>query len=112
MPAPAGVAGASPVTAPVAAAASVPASAPQRVATGDAPLTLRALQPTWVSARDGNGTLLLSRLLERGESVALGGTMPLRVTVGNAAGTELAFRGQKIDLPARTKDNVARLELQ
>jgi cytoskeleton protein RodZ len=79
---------------------------------GTGPVKLRAVQATWVSARDVNGTVLLSRLLEPGEAVAVDGAMPLRLTIGNAAGTELDFRGQKIDLLSRTKDNVARLELQ
>ncbi|MEI7465677.1 MAG: helix-turn-helix domain-containing protein [Burkholderiales bacterium] len=99
----------------IAAAASVPAaasSAPVRPATGAGPATLRALQPTWVSARDANGNVLLSRLLDTGETVSVGGSLPLSLTIGNAAGTELDFRGQKVDLTSRTRDNVARLELQ
>jgi cytoskeleton protein RodZ len=44
--------------------------------------------------------------------VALDGAMPLRVKVGNAAGTQLSFRGVTVDLAASTRDNVARLELK
>lgn len=85
---------------------------PAKAGVGDGPVKLRALQPTWISARDATGNVLLSRLLDTGESVALGGSLPLRLTIGNAAGTELDFRGQKVDLTARAKDNVVRLELQ
>ena len=41
----------------------------------------------------------------------LDGALPLRVTIGNAAATQLAFRGQPVNLASRTRDNVARLEL-
>jgi len=88
------------------------AVAPATPVAGDGPVTLRAVQASWVSARDVNGTVLLSRLLQAGEAVTVDGAMPLRLTIGNAAGTELDFRGQKVDLVARTRDNVARLELQ
>lgn len=102
-------------TAAAAAAAAIPAvaaSTPVRAATGEGPAKLRALQPSWVSARDANGNVLLSRLLGTGETVSVGGSLPLSLTIGNAAGTELDFRGQKVDLTSRTRDNVARLELQ
>ena len=39
------------------------------------------------------------------------GVAPLRLRVGNVSGTELVFRGQPVDLAARARDNVARLEL-
>jgi cytoskeleton protein RodZ len=51
-------------------------------------------------------------VLEPGESVGLDGVMPLKVKVGNAAGTQLVFRGQPLALAAYTRDNVARLELK
>ena len=35
----------------------------------------------------------------------------LRVRVGNVSGTELLLRGEPVDLLGRSKDNVARLEL-
>ena len=100
----------------VAASTALPAvlagSSAARVVAGAGPVKLRAVQASWVSARDVNGTVLLARLLEPGEAVAVDGAMPLRLIIGNAAGTELDFRGQKIDLLSRTRDNVARLELQ
>jgi cytoskeleton protein RodZ len=37
---------------------------------------------------------------------------PLKVRIGNAAGTQIVFRGQPTDLQAFTRDNVARLELK
>jgi cytoskeleton protein RodZ len=73
---------------------------------------LRALSPSWVEVSDARGQPLVSRLLQAGESIGLDGVPPLRVRIGNAAGTELVFRDQPTDLRAFTRDNVARLELR
>jgi cytoskeleton protein RodZ len=73
---------------------------------------LRSSEASWVEARDSRGQLLLSRTVLPGESVGLDGSLPIRLTIGNAAATQLGFRGQPVDLAARTRDNVARVELQ
>jgi len=75
-------------------------------------LSIRVSETSWVEVQDGRGTVLLSRSVQPGESVGLDGAPPLRLTVGNAAGTQLVFRGQPVDLAASTRDNVARLELK
>jgi cytoskeleton protein RodZ len=43
--------------------------------------------------------------------VDLDGALPLRVTIGNAAATQVSFRGQPVDLSANTLGNVARIQL-
>jgi cytoskeleton protein RodZ len=75
-------------------------------------LTLRTSGESWVEVIDARGQPLLSRRLQRGESVDLEGTPPLRVIVGNAAVTQINFRGRPVNLAASTRDNVARLELK
>jgi cytoskeleton protein RodZ len=75
-------------------------------------LQLRTSAASWVEVTDARGQPLVSRLLKPGEAVGVDGAAPLRVTIGNAAGTELVFRGQPTDLRAFTRDNVARLELR
>jgi cytoskeleton protein RodZ len=42
----------------------------------------------------------------------LDGSLPIRLTIGNAAATQLGFKGQPVDLSERTRDNVARVELR
>jgi cytoskeleton protein RodZ len=74
-------------------------------------LTLRATEPSWVEVRDGQGSVLLSRTLQAGETVGVDGALPLRATIGNAAGVSVTLRGEPLDLGPRTRDNVARLEL-
>ena len=75
-------------------------------------LGLRASETSWIEVRDARGEVLLARNLSAGESVSLDGALPLRVTVGNAAATQVSFRGQAVALAASTRENVARLELQ
>ena len=75
-------------------------------------MTLRASGESWVEVIDARGQPLVSRVLQRGESVGLEGTPPLRLIVGNAAVTQMSFRGKPIDLASATRDNVARLELR
>jgi cytoskeleton protein RodZ len=66
---------------------------------------------SWIEVQDARGETLLSRSLAPGESVAVDGAVPLRVTVGNAASTRLQFRGKPVELAAHTRDNVARMQL-
>jgi cytoskeleton protein RodZ len=74
-------------------------------------LVVRALAgPSWVEVQDARGKVLVSRLVGAGESVSLSGAAPLRVKIGNAAVTQLSFRGEPVPL-ARDK-TVARLELK
>jgi cytoskeleton protein RodZ len=73
---------------------------------------LRATDATWVEVVDAGGQVLVQRVLQPGESLGLNGTLPFRLKIGNAAATQLQFRGQGVDLAAFTRDNVARLELK
>lgn len=72
---------------------------------------LRALQPTWVQAVDGTGQTLMARLLPAGETVEMTVTPPLRLKIGNVSGTELSFRGHRVDLSTATRDNIANVTL-
>jgi len=74
-------------------------------------LAVRTSAESWVEVQDSRGQMLLSRTVQPGETVGLNGAMPLRLTIGNAAVTQLTFRGRAVDLAASTRDNVARLQL-
>ena len=127
------VASASAAPAPVASAPEAPASAPvtagETVFSAPPPVVtalaatpvasaasglvqLRTSEASWIEVRDARGTTLLSRTVLPGESVGLDGNLPIRMTIGNAAATQLGFRGQPVDLTPRTRDNIARVELQ
>jgi len=73
---------------------------------------LRATDATWVEVVDAGGQVLVQRLLQPGESLGLNGKLPFKLKIGNAAATQLQFRGQGVDLSPVTRDNVARLELK
>ncbi len=103
---------ASEAMAPAAAVPSaVPTAAPSAAPTA-APLQLHAKAQSWIEVQDGRSRVLLSRMLEPGETVALDGDSPFHLTIGNAGGTEVTYRGQPVDLANRTRDNVARIELK
>ncbi len=95
---------------------SVPSEAtlpePAASAASAGPLQMKVTEPSWVEVVDSRSQILLSRVLQPGETVVLDGAMPLRVKVGNSAGTQLSFKGVPVDLAASTRDNVARLELK
>jgi cytoskeleton protein RodZ len=91
--------------------ASLSASVPVAGA-ADGLAVLRAREPSWVEVRDGSDAVLLARTLQPGESVGLNGALPLRFKIGNAAVTELVFRGQPVNLASASRDNIARLELK
>lgn len=103
-----------PPAASTAASAAAGAGQPIQAGTpapGTSPLKVRASAESWVEVVDAKGQVLLSRLLRPGDLVDVHGVAPLRLRVGNVSGTELVFRGQPVDLAARSRDNVARVEL-
>jgi cytoskeleton protein RodZ len=102
---------AAPVAAPVPAAASAPVLAAVAAPAGAVPLVVRITAESWVEVVDARGQVLLSRTLRAGEEQSLAGLPPLKVKVGNVAGTEMLLRGSKVDLAGQTQNNVARLEL-
>lgn len=75
-------------------------------------LQVRASAASWVEVLDAHGQPLFSRLLQPGETVGVDGEAPLKVRIGNAAVTQLVFRGQPLELAPFTRENVARLELK
>jgi cytoskeleton protein RodZ len=109
-PAPAAVASVPAAAAPV--VAQSPTAAPASAPASASLLQLRADQASWIEARDARGQVLVSRVVQPGESVGVDGAMPIKLTIGNARATQVSLRGQPVDLGAATRDNVARLEVQ
>jgi cytoskeleton protein RodZ len=95
-----------------AAAAEMPAGASSPAAAAVALLQVHATAASWVEVIDARGQSLLARLVQPGESIGLEGVMPLKLKIGNAAATQLVFRGQPVELAPFTRDNVARFELK
>ncbi|RZS58658.1 helix-turn-helix domain-containing protein [Sphaerotilus mobilis] len=93
-----------------AAAAAASAAEPTRPAYART-VVLRTRADSWIEARDAAGAVLLSRMLPAGEMVGLEGSLPIRLKIGNADGTEVLFKGKPVDLAPLTRENVARVEL-
>lgn len=69
-------------------------------------------EPSWVEASDLQGRQIWARTLTPGEVVALEAAAGLRLIIGNAAATQVRWRGRQVDLSGTTRDNVARVELK
>lgn len=108
-PAPAPAAAAS---APIAAAAPASAAAAAVPLPSDGVVVFRTRGPSWIQVTDATGTTVLRRLMNSGEVVGTGGQLPLSVTVGDAAQTEVQVRGKPFDLGPIARDNVARFEVK
>lgn len=105
-PAPAAAAlPAAPAPAATPAAASEPAAAAGTV-------VFRTSGSSWIQVTDANGNQVLRRLMEAGETAGASGALPLTVTVGNMAATEVQVRGKPYNLGPSTRDNVARFEIR
>jgi cytoskeleton protein RodZ len=89
-----------------------PGSSAPLVATVSGLLQLRTTAQSWVEVLDARGQMLLSRVIQPGETVGLDGPLPLRVKIGNSAGTQLMFRGELVELTPFSRENVAKLELK
>ncbi|HVZ43046.1 MAG TPA: helix-turn-helix domain-containing protein [Ramlibacter sp.] len=98
-----------PASAAPSSSASSSASALQAAASGV--VVFRAHSQSWVEVRDANGTTVLRRLMEAGETAGASGSLPLKVIVGSAPATDVLVRGKPYDTTPVTRDNVARFEV-
>ncbi|ATJ81401.1 RodZ domain-containing protein [Halomonas beimenensis] len=81
--------------------------------TGDARvLELTFNEQSWTEIFDANNERVFVGLQEPGTTARVEGEPPFRLTVGNATGVELVWRGEPVDLAPRTgANNVARFTL-
>ena len=75
-------------------------------------LTLQSRGSSWVEVTDARGVLQMRKTLAPGEQIRLAGILPLSVVLGRADEVEVSVRGQRLDVRAMTKDNVARFEVK
>ena len=85
--------------------------ADEPAAAGAGAVQVSTSAPSWVEVTDASGHALVARVVAAGETLALDGTAPFRVRVGNASATRLSYRGQPVTLAAG-RDNVATVELK
>jgi cytoskeleton protein RodZ len=95
---------------PALGAASAPLKTTVTATPAGGTLRVTATAETWVEVADAQGQVLLSRVLRAGEQQEYSGAAPYKVRIGNVSGTKVEWRGTAVDLGARSKDNIARLE--
>ena len=100
---------ASAAPAPAAVGATAAASA---ATSANGVIVFRTKGASWVQVTDAKGATVLRRLMAAGESAGASGALPLAVTVGDAAQTDVTVRGQPFNLAPVSRDNVARFEVK
>ncbi len=103
-----------PTQTPLPIPAVTPIAPPAAVASAAADKVMRfaATAQTWVEVLDRYGAVAYKGMLQPGDSVDVGGRVPLAVTVGRADGVKVQVRGQAFDLAAVSKANVAHFEVK
>jgi len=87
-------------------------SATQTPAVNERQLSLTFNEQSWTAIYDANDRRILVGLQSAGTQATAEGDPPFRLTIGNATGVELNYRGEAVDLAARTGgNNVARFTL-
>jgi len=69
-------------------------------------------QPSWVEVRDRSGGIIFSQMSLAGSQREIEGQPPFALVVGNAAHVTLQYRGKRVDLSKRSKDDVARITVE
>lgn len=98
----------------VAAPAPVTVSPPApsgAVAAGQARFKFRFEQPSWVEVKDRSGQIVFSQLNPAGSEREVEGVPPFFLVVGNASHVKLTYKGRDVPLEPRSKDDVARVNL-
>lgn len=96
------------VSAPQAAASAADASAQLSADV----VTFSANAETWLTVRDAQGKQLINRTLTSGETVKLGGEVPLSVTVGRKEAVTVTVRGEPFDIKSLSQTSVARFQVK
>lgn len=89
--------------------------APAQASAGDepgAPLTLRFNGVSWVEVTDAAGRVLLSQVVQPGDTHQPNGSLPMSVVIGDASKATVAVRGQPFTLEPVTRGNVARFSVK
>ena len=104
---------AAPANTATATAESIAATPPApNVAAPTATLLLTFKEKSWVEVKDGNGAAIFLQTGAAGTTQTLSGTPPLDVSIGNAAGVTVTYRGQPVDIAPFTRANIARFLLK
>ena len=101
-----------PAATPATGDASAAPAAPPAAAADAATVVVTASQTSWVGVTDRDGKELYGRNVVAGSSQTISGTPPLKLTIGNAAGIQVTYNGNPVDIAPHIRSNVARLSLE
>lgn len=100
-----------PVSPAAARAPAAPESPKSPASDAGSGLKLSFAQPSWVEIRDRSGQIIFSQLNPAGSQREIEGQPPFSLVVGNASNVTVQYKGQVVELSQRSKDDVARLNL-
>ncbi|HWU35920.1 MAG TPA: RodZ domain-containing protein [Methylovorus sp.] len=109
---------AQPATTPQPAPAATPApSAPSSAAAPSAAVAMHKVrlvftEDSWVSIIDRHGKEIFNKTKRAGSEDAVEGEPPLKVTIGNAAGSQLIYDDKPVDTTPYNRLNVVRITLE
>ena len=75
-------------------------------------LLIKVNSDTWAEVTDDSNCVRVQRLLKSGEEQSFSGSASFSVVLGNAMAAQVLVRGQPLDLRARSRNNVARFDVQ
>ena len=103
-------------SAPVAGSVSLPAVPANENASepalGAPRVVFKARGESWVQVKDAQGVVVLERTLKAGDSASFNQSGRLAIVVGRADATDVFVMGDKLDLAASARENVARFEVK
>lgn len=97
---------------PTEASDRIPGIPAPRSDAGDGGLKLSFDQPAWVEIRDRSGQIVFSQLNPAGTQRDIEGQPPFALVIGNASHVSVQYKGKLVELAQRSKDDVARLNLE
>lgn len=110
-PAPATELSPPPVLETPAASDALPSSS-QAAVPAKSQLAMSFTQQSWVRILDHDSVEIFSKIKPAGSEELAEGQPPFKIEIGNAAGVQLTYNGQPVDLAPHTKANVSRLTLE
>jgi len=93
---------------------SLAAEASKNTENGTKSLHFSFSRDSWIKIKDSSGQVILEKVHLRGTEQTIEGKPPLYLVIGNAAGVNLTYNGNKVDLAPYTRgnDDVARFSLE
>jgi cytoskeleton protein RodZ len=67
---------------------------------------------SWIEVRDASGAVLITGTQPAGSVRELSGELPLSLTIGNAAGVSVTWRGAPVEVAPHIRLGIARFRIE